>query len=140
MSAPGIVVIERTADAKLSDPNGRGMSATYAAQSTCPAGCPLRAAGCYAEGPSPVKYTTWRVNRAARVRHVTPAQLAEREAAGIRALSGWRRLRVHVVGDCPSTAAARLVGAAMADHERKRGRAAWTYTHAWRTIARAAWT
>lgn len=136
MSAPGIVTIERSEDSKLSDPNGRGMSATYAAQRTCPRSCPLLRAGCYAEGPSPVKYTTWRVNRA---KHVDARKIAELEAAGIRRLSGWRRLRVHVVGDCATPAAAALVGGAMADHERKRGARAWTYTHAWRTIARRAW-
>ncbi len=83
-----------------------------------------------------MKFTTWRLNRA---RHVDPRELARREAAGIRALSGWRRLRVHVVGDCRTAVAAAIVGAAMVAHEAKRGARAWTYTHAWRTLRRAAW-
>lgn len=130
-----VVAVERTANSKLSDPYGAGMSATYAQQSTCPPTCPLLGAGCYAE-QGPGAFTTWRLNRA-KVK--TPAQVAQVEANAIAQLSAWRRLRVHVVGDCRTPAAARIIGAAMVRYIRRHGRAAWTYTHAWRQVTRADW-
>ena len=130
------IAVERSENSKLSDPNGAGMSATLVQQSTCPASCPLRRAGCYAERGS-LRFHTGRLNRAPAGR---PAQVAQEEAAAIRGLSGWRRLRVHVVGDCRTPAAARIVGAAMVRHTERHNRAAWTYTHAWRQVPRAAWS
>lgn len=65
--------------------------------------------------------------------------IARLEADAIGTLTGALDLRVHVVGDCKTSAAAKLVAAAMARHRRKQGRRAWTYTHAWRTVPRKAW-
>lgn len=61
------------------------------------------------------------------------------EAAAIRALTGLRPLRVHVVGDCATDTAAQTVSAAMAEHTAKHGMPAWTYTHAWRDVSRESW-
>lgn len=66
-------------------------------------------------------------------------KLAKAEAAAIAKLTGKRKLRVHVVGDCASNETAAIVGRSMVLYERKRGKVAWTYTHAWREILRAAW-
>lgn len=49
MRTPGVIVVERSEDAKLSDPDGLGVSATYVAQESCPESCPLLGNGCYAE-------------------------------------------------------------------------------------------
>lgn len=65
--------------------------------------------------------------------------MAKLEAAGIRKLSGLRKLRVHVLGDCATPEAASVVGQAMVEHEKKHGRAAWSYTHAWREVPVQAW-
>ena len=111
------------------------MSATYTQQDSCPP-CPLRAAGCYAEVGT-LAFTTRRLNRAPTVDR--PVVLAKTEARQIDALTGWRKLRVHVVGDSRTPAAARVVGAAMVRYSRKHEQPAWTYTHAWRTVARADW-
>jgi hypothetical protein len=66
-------------------------------------------------------------------------QLAAEEADLIGDLTGRRKLRVHVVGDASSPEAASLLAAAMLKHEQKRGRPAWTYTHAWRRVPVASW-
>lgn len=130
------LAVERTENSKLSDPNGAGMSCTYAQQSTCPPACPLLGAGCYTE-KGPLAFTTHRLNRAPVD---TPAHLARMEADQIAQLSGWRRLRVHVVGDCRTPAAARIIGDAMKMHTARHNRAAWTYTHGWRQgVTREDW-
>jgi len=46
---------------------------------------------------------------------------------------------VHVVGDCATPEAASILGEAMVNYQKKRGKPAWTYSHAWRRIAHCAW-
>lgn len=118
------------------------VSATYAAQASCPDACPFRGAGCYAEHGPLAMVTTKRLNRAASGR--TALDVAREEAAAIDGLSATRDLRLHVVGDCPSDEAAHIVADAAERYvARGRGRGCavrvWTYTHAWRTVARASW-
>ena len=50
-----------------------------------------------------------------------------------------RMLRLHVVGDCADDAAALIVSAAAARYSARSGQPVWTYTHAWRTVARESW-
>jgi hypothetical protein len=65
---------------------------------------------------------------------------ARAEAAEIDALpDGGRDLRLHVVGDCPTNGAARIVAAACARYVARGGGSVWTYTHAWRKVHRASW-
>lgn len=133
----GVIVTERSGNAKLGD-----ISSTMVAQNTCPDDCALRRAGCYAERGL-VNLHTMRINRQAKVRKrakdALRIELAKLEAKKIRLLTGLRKLRGHVVGDCPTAASARIVGPAMVEHEQKHGKAAWTYTHAWRRIAFSMW-
>src|SRR5262249_41254139 len=70
--------------------------------------------------------------------------VAKAEARAIDALTGDRLLRLHVVGDAKTEAAARELGAAARRYSARgnaprRGKKVWTYTHAWRTVAREAW-
>jgi hypothetical protein len=67
VNAPGVIVMERSEDAKLSDPDGMGVSATYVSQETCPADCPLLNNGCYAEIGN-VGIHTRRLNKQAKSR------------------------------------------------------------------------
>jgi hypothetical protein len=60
--AAGVIVIEHSEDAKLSDPDGFGVSATYVSQQSCPDDCPLLGNGCYAETGN-VGIHTNRLNR-----------------------------------------------------------------------------
>jgi hypothetical protein len=116
------------------------VSATYASQTSCPRSCPWLGAGCYAESGN-VAWTTRRLNGS---RQRGPLAVARAEAKAIDRLTGDRLLRLHVVGDCRTNAAARVVGEACKRYGRRGmlprgGRKCWTYTHAWRTVARESW-
>jgi len=111
-------------------------SATYVSQDSCSPTCPHMDNGCFAE-LGVMAIHTRRLNGATNGE--SPEQLATMEAADIDRLSGRMDLRVHVVGDCRTTKAARIVAAAMLRHCRKWGRAAWTYTHSWRKISVKSW-
>jgi hypothetical protein len=129
------VAIETTDNRKLGL-----VSATYASQSSCPRSCPWFGAGCYAE-VGHVAHTTRRLNRSALR---SPVEVARVEARAIDTLTGDRLLRLHVVGDCRTNAAARVLGQACRRYARcgmlpRRGKKVWTYTHAWRTVARESW-
>lgn len=92
-------------------------------------------------------FVTRRVNAA---REDDPDEIARIEGEEIDTLPADRDLRLHVVGDCPTEAAARLVAAACERYV-ERGRLlykrrygggvpkVWAYTHAWRDVPRAAW-
>lgn len=131
----GVIVKEDSANRKLGL-----VSATYVSQGSCPRSCPFFGSGCYAEHGR-VGFISRRLNRSSTR---GPVELARVEARGIDALSGDRLLRLHVVGDCRTNAAAQVVGAAAGRYARRgmlprRGRKVWTYTHAWRTVERASW-
>jgi hypothetical protein len=126
---PGALAVESSDNRKLGC-----CSATYVSQESCPS-CPLRGAGCYAEHDL-IQFVTWRLGRAGAL---SPARLALAEARAIDRLTGDRPLRLHVVGDCRTPRAAGIVAAAAARYQARGGRPVWTYTHAWRTVPRAAW-
>jgi hypothetical protein len=129
------VAVETTDNRKLGP-----VSATYASQASCPRSCPWFGAGCYAEAGH-VAHTTRRLNRS-DVR--SPVAVARTEARAIDGLTGDRLLRLHVVGDCRTNAAARVLGDACRRYARRGNRPAtgkkvWTYSHSWRTVARSSW-
>lgn len=135
-----ISVVERSKNKKL----GR-VSATYAAQQSCPSTCSLAGAGCYAEKGALGVFHTKRLNKNATSYQSTPLDIAIEEAAGIDLLSGKLDLRLHVVGDCVDDQCASIVAAAAQRFrtrgERRFGRrpAVWTYTHSWRVVNRESW-
>src|SRR5262249_46157011 len=96
--------------------------------------------GCYAESGL-VGWQTRRLNRSG-LRGAL--RIARAEARAIDGLTGDRLLRLHVVGDAKTEAAARELGAAASCYTARgnaprRGKKVWTYPHAWRTVPRAAW-
>jgi hypothetical protein len=132
---PAAIAVETSTNAKLGP-----VSATYASQASCPSSCPWFERGCYAES-GPTGFTTRRLNRSA-LRGAL--RIARAEARAIDALNGDRLLRLHVVGDARTNAAARELGVAARRYAAlgnapHRGKKVWTYTHAWRTVARASW-
>jgi hypothetical protein len=135
-----VIAVERSGDAKLS--RNMNVSATWVPQQSCHDDCPLKRNGCYAETGNSGLHSH-RLNMAAgRLKmglRKLRLKLAKEEAAAIRGLSGLRQLRVHVVGDCSDTATAGIIGRAMVAHQKRHGKAAWTYSHSWRRIARSAW-
>jgi hypothetical protein len=118
------------------------VATTSVSQATCPDGtrgtvrCPFLEAGCYAETVGMQPWTTRRLNSNTTGRQT---EIARIEARAIDALPADRKLRVHVVGDCRTSAASAIVGAAMVRYEARGGFPAWTYTHAWATVPRSAW-
>ena len=109
-------------------------SQTSASQHSCPTTCPFRKAGCYAElGYAGIH--TQRLNKSG-VEDVI--EIAQHEAQAIRELSGELDLRIHVVGDCSTDDAARIVSEAAENHMLKHGKKAWSYTHA-HNVERKSW-
>lgn len=118
-----------------------GCSATYVAQQSCPE-CVLRGNGCYAETGPMAWGTTTQVNKAGKGK--TPFQLAQIErrmiqmhAVDLDAIG--RPLRLHVVGDCKTPAAAREVAKGAEVWNKTTGGKVWTYTHAWGKVERKHW-
>lgn len=115
---------------------------TYAAQTSCPSDCVFKdGGGCYAEAGSVGKFVTAPLNEAANSVEHTPSDVALAEAHALDDLEvvPGRPLRLHTVGDCPTEEAARFVASAAAWYRARGGGPVWTYTHAWRTVPRAAW-
>ena len=122
-------------------------SGTYASQvSTCPDTCPLKPKlddkgkvlktnGCYANGTM-VAMQSAKLNQAPKQ---DPREAQRQEVKAIEGLSGNLDLRVHIVGDCVDNAHAKALAKAMASHRKKKGKAAWTYTHNWRKIKSSSW-
>jgi hypothetical protein len=110
------------------------ISLTGTSQSSCPAECPFRGKGCYAE-VGRANLLTSRLN----LSPVTdPVEIARAEAEAIRGLSGRRMLRLHVVGDCYVEDGVKLLAEAAAEHTAKKGMPVYTYTHGHKT-SREAW-
>lgn len=124
-------------NAKLGD-----AATTYAAQPSCPLSCPfLDGGGCYAETGRLGMFVTRPLNEAAASSDATLLDVALAEAEAIDSLTpiGGRPLRLHTVGDCSTDEAARIVSAAAERYMECGGGQVWTYTHAWRVVARASW-
>jgi DNA modification methylase len=114
---------------------------TYAAQSSCPSSCPLLdGGGCYAE-QGRVRHITRRLNEAAKAVEHTPFDVARAEAWAIDQMKvvPGRPLRLHTVGDCASDEATQMVAAAAARYGQRGGGPVFTYSHAWRDVARESW-
>src|SRR5262249_1964855 len=84
---------------------------------------------------------TRRLNRSALR---SALHIAKAEARAIDGLTGDRLLRLHVVGDAKTEAAARELDAAARRYSARgnaprHGKKVWTYTHAWRTVPRECW-
>jgi hypothetical protein len=110
-------------------------SATYASQGSCPNDCVFRGQGCYAE-TGLVNIQTIALKEGLES---SPEDIAIQEAESISQLTGRNDLRVHVVGDCKTAESANILADAMRKHRKKRGRAAWTYTHAWKNVNGKEW-
>lgn len=126
----GVSAVELSENAKI----GR-VSATYVSQNSCPKTCPFMGSGCYAENGN-VGFQTARLNRDAE--GMKALQLARHEAKAIDGLSRLP-LRLHVVGDATTDRCAKIVSGAADAYRLKHGSDVWTYTHAWRQVARASW-
>jgi len=123
------------------------MSATSASQLSCPGSqagdpfrCPFLEAGCFAEGNMQGMHTRV-LNSLIPVvaAWATAEDVATAEALALDGLTGKRPCRVHVVGDCKTPQAARILSQAAARYTAKHGQVCYTYTHAWRSVMRSDW-
>lgn len=133
MTAAAILVLD-SQNAKI----GARVAATYASiKGTCPASCPLRGAGCYAQDGR-VAMTVRRLDEGAT--DLEALAIAREEANAIDAGDpDGRPLRIHVSGDCSTAEAARIVSGAGERWTTRGGGEVWSYTHAWREVSRASW-
>src|ERR1051325_4960950 len=98
------IAIEKSRNSKIT-----GCSATMVSQASCPRSCKFYGNGCYAES-GPAGFTTHRLNRSTETK---PEAIARIEAKAISQLSGKRPLRLHVVGDCTTDQAAKVLSSAV---------------------------
>jgi len=126
--------VEKSKNAKVGT-----VSATYASLHSCPATCPFKDKGCYAQSGN-VFFTVKKLDKCAEdTCQTSPEAIATFEALQIEKLSGKLPLRLHVSGDCTTDASARIVSKACREYAKKHGQPVWTYTHAWRTVSRESW-
>lgn len=141
MSSQPAIAVPITDDSKTGK-----ISATWASMATCPSDCPyllkvdpatgkLIPGDCYTLN-YPAVFTTNRLNRST-VKDIIKIALCEAQA--IDGLPGTRVLRVHILGDCPTDATARIVSSAMLRYQARSGYLAYTYTHAWRVVSIKSW-
>lgn len=133
-SVKRVTAVEKSGNSKIGI-----VSATYVTQAACPQSCPLMGEACYAESGHTAIITRRLKTAAALFADNSPESIASEEAAAIDTLSGTRPLRLHVVGDCVTDAAAQTVAAACKRYTERGSGRAWTYTHAWREVDADAW-
>ena len=120
------------------------LDATYTSISaSCPSSCLLRDNGCYAQNDNVAMHIR-PLDNVAKATGATGADAAVQEAACIDGSWGGgpvpgRILRLHVGGDCATVPAAATVAGAVGRWLDRGGKAAYTYTHAWSVVPRAAW-
>lgn len=122
-------------NAKLGD-----AATTHAAQASCPDSCVFKdGGGCYAETGRQGMFITRRLNEAAAGASALEVALAEADAIDDLDVVPGRPMRLHTVGDCPTDETARVVSLAAERYVDRGGGPVWTYTHAWRDVARESW-
>lgn len=131
---------------KRPTPVGPFVASTYVSiAATCPSTCTFRDNGCYAQAGAS-HLTMGDLDRAGR--RTTGLEVTLAEAAKLDALwpggvpqdghRGGRDLRLHVGGDTSCTTGARALAESVARLQARGLGAAWSYTHAWRSIPREA--
>jgi hypothetical protein len=123
-------------------------------RATCPNDCPLKDAGCYAQGGF-TRRSMEMLDEAAAERGMSGLDVIRAEVEAIDhsfvrqarrvprdGARGGRDLRLHVAGDVPTAGgveAAKLLAGAARRWRLRGGGAVWTYTHQWHRVPRAAW-
>jgi len=138
----GAIYVSDSGNTKIM--GSKKVDATYAAiKYTCPDSCELKDKGCYAQ-TSFVGMINQRMNR--RARGGSPLDLAKAEAKAIDdaykggAVPAGRALRIHVAGDSRTIMGTRVLNKAVGRWRQRGGGDCWSYTHAWRHVAREEWS
>lgn len=134
MNGKTIIAVEKSQNSKTGV-----VSATYAPTITCSSKCPFLNNGCYAQ-TSHTGMHAIKMEKNAKAQGLTaPLKLAQEEYKAISKLKGKHPLRLHVVGDCKTPRAAKVLSKAAAEYTAKGKQPVWTYTHSWREIPRDKW-
>jgi hypothetical protein len=138
----GAIYVSDSGNTKIM--GSKKVDATYASiKATCPSSCPLKDDGCYAQ-TSFTGIVTARLNKEAK--DSSTLEVARAEANAIdRAYGGGkipqgRDLRLHVAGDSRTITGSRVLNAAIGRWRKRGGGSAWSYTHAWKHVARSDWS
>jgi NTP pyrophosphatase (non-canonical NTP hydrolase) len=132
------IAVQDSKNSKVGD-----VAVTYVTTASCPKTCKLLNKGCYAQGGH-CAFTTNRLDREASKRNrLRPIDIARAEAKEIDKLPANKPLRLHIVGDCRTIGAAKVLADAAENYKRRSSKMntppVWTYTHSWKTIPRSAW-
>jgi hypothetical protein len=137
----GAIYVEDSKNTKLL--GSKKVDSTYTAiKQSCPDTCALKDEGCYAQ-TSYVGMVNHRNER--RAKGQSPLQVARSEARAIDESYGGgqvpqgRDLRIHVAGDSRTIKGTRSIVAAVSRWKKRGGGDVWSYTHAWRHVARKVW-
>lgn len=132
---------------RRNEPIGPFVSSTYVSiEATCPSSCSFKGAGCYVQVGPGARHAHVLDSAAdgMSARDVIAAEANLIDSTFVRGVPkdgarGGRDLRLHVGGDVSDDAGAELLGEAARRWKGRGGGRVWTYTHRWRTVARASW-
>lgn len=137
----GVIYVSESGNTKIM--GSKKVDATYAAIDTsCPSSCSLKGEGCYAQ-TSFVGMQVSRLNKQSV--GFTALKMARNEANTIdqsykgKAVPTGRDLRLHVAGDSRTVKGTRLLNNAVGRWKNRGGGDCWSYTHAWKKVARHEW-
>ena len=138
----GAIYVSDSGNTKIM--GSKKVDATYASiKHTCPDSCSLKNQGCYAQ-TSFVGMVNIRMQKEAK--KGSPLSVARAEAKAIDnsydggQVPSGRALRLHVAGDSRTWGGTRLINAAVARWKQRGGGDVWSYTHAWKHVARSEWS
>lgn len=117
------------------------VAATYAPiRQTCPVSCPMRDNGCYAQYGN-VRYSETRVSQYVDGMNGDTVAILEADEVCDMARKAPRghAIRLHVSGDATSDFRASHMARAADTWRRVVNGPVWSYTHAWRDVARDSW-
>lgn len=120
------------------------VDATYTSiEATCPNSCSLKDKGCYAQ-LSMVGMHVRRLDQESEGQ--SAIQVAKAEAYAIDncydgdSVPSNRDMRLHVAGDSRTLIGTRIINNAIGRWKERGGGFCWSYTHAWKRIARSNWS
>lgn len=113
--------------------------ATYASvNATCPKDCALKDSGCYATMGN-VALHQRKLSISQPIEAARAEALAIDQSYGGEEVPQGRPLRLHVSGDSRTVKGTRLLANAIKRWQRRGGGRVWSYTHAWKRVARKEW-
>jgi hypothetical protein len=138
----GSIYVSDSGNAKIM--GTKKVDATYVSiKASCPQDCPLMGEGCYAQ-LGMVGIHSHRLDAEAEGFSALDAARSEAKAIDESYKAGpvpsGRDMRLHVAGDSRTIAGTRIINNAIGRWKKRGGGSCWSYTHAWKNVARAKWS